>query len=433
MRRALWIGLWTMGFTATAGLNTSPAAEPTPGNYASDLEFLKSHIKSMDKSRQNTALIELFDSSAADGPRVAVSPAWQGRVMTSTARGPSGTSFGWLNRPLIETGKPDLVFNNYGGEDRFWIAPEAGQFALFFAPGAEQKLPQWITPPGLNEGEFETSGPSDDNRAVRMRRQLQLVNASSTRFHLEVDRQVRLLDRGAVASLLGESTARAIGDAGLAWVGFSSESTITNRGPAWNQDTGLLALWMLGQFKPGPRTVIVLPYQGGPAGQGQSVVNTAYFQALPDDRLKVTDQAVLFLGDGNYRSKIGLAPARARPVIGAIDLAGGILTLVHYSLPADAASQSYVDNLWNLPQANPYSGDAVNSYNDGPAEPGADSLGGFFELETLSPTRELASGASLSHTHTTIHVEGDLAQLKAVARAALGIDLDEVARLMFPK
>ena len=74
-------------------------------------------------------------------------------------------------------------------------------------------------------------------------------------------------------------------------------------------------------------------------------------------------------------------------------------------------------------QQEPYRGDVFNSYNDGPPEPGKPAMGGFYELESLSPAAQLPTGKSLSHTHSTFHIEGDPAALARVAKAALGVDI----------
>jgi hypothetical protein len=82
------------------------------GTYAYDAEFL----------RKNTSqVIELknADSSA----KVLLSGDYQGRVMTSTATGDSGTSFGWLNYDLISAKEKRKQFNPVGGEERFWMGP----------------------------------------------------------------------------------------------------------------------------------------------------------------------------------------------------------------------------------------------------------------------------------------------------------------------
>jgi hypothetical protein len=79
-------------------------------------------------------------------------------------------------------------------------------------------------------------------------------------------------------------------------------------------------------------------------------------------------------------------------------------------------------------QKEPYGGDIVNSYNDGPTEPGKPSLGGFYEIESSSPAAALAPGASLVHTHRTFHLVGERADLETIARKVLGIGLDDFSR-----
>ena len=176
--------------------------------------------------------------------------------------------------------------------------------------------------------------------------------------------------------------------------------------------------------------MVIAPYHQGSVDKLGPVVNSDYFGSIPDDRLVVSPEAVLFLADGNYRSKIGLTPARAKPVVGSIDFKRGVLTLVHYTLPEDAESQAYVNNTWVLPQPDPFSGDALNSYNDGPPEPGAKSLGGFYELETLSPALELNSGQSVKHVHQTFHIRGPIEQLAKLAELTLGVELSKVREAM---
>ena len=78
-------------------------------------------------------------------------------------------------------------------------------------------------------------------------------------------------------------------------------------------------------------------------------------------------------------------------------------------------------------QAEPYGGDVVNSYNDGPVEPGQPSLGGFYELETSSPAAALAPGASLVHAHRTFHFVGERTALDAIAGKVLGVTASRIA------
>lgn len=377
---------------------------------------------------KHTKVLEL---TSKDGQaRVAVCPEWQGRVMTSTCGGLDGLSFGFLNRPFIEAGKPNRQFNNYGGEDRLWLSPEGGQFSLWFKPGVAQTIDNWFTPPAMNEGPFEVVSAAGEP-VCRMTRRMQLENASATCFDLGVTRAVRLLDAADLRTLFGESAARQMSQAGVRCVAYETANTIANQGEAMTKDKGLVSIWMLGMLNSGPETVVIVPYKPGDESRLGPVVRSDYFGVVPPERLKVLPEAILFLGDGNYRSKIGTSQRRAKNVLGSIDFQAGVLTLVHFTMPDDPTQHPYMNNLWQVPQAEPYVGDVANSYNDGPLGPGKPGLGPFYEIESLSPAAALKPGESLSHCHRTIHVQADMPILARLAREVLGVDLETVRKAMF--
>jgi hypothetical protein len=213
--------------------------------------------------------------------------------------------------------------------------------------------------------------------------------------------------------------------AGVKVVAFASENTLENTGRApWTRKSGALSIWILGMFQPGPQTTIVVPYRPGPAAELGPVVNDAYFGKVPRERLVVGDGVLFFSGDGRHRSKIGLSPRRARPVLGSWDAERGVLTIVTFDRPEGAVD--YVNSMWQI-QEEPFAGDVVNSYNDGPPAPGAKPLGPFYELETSSPAAALGPGESLTHVHRTIHLQGPAGELDAVARRVLGVSLERIA------
>ena len=49
--------------------------------------------------------------------------------------------------------------------------------------------------------------------------------------------------------------------------------------------------------------------------------------------------------------------------------------------------------MWEM-QREPFKGDVINSYNDGPPAPGKPPLGPFYELETSSPALSLSPASS---------------------------------------
>ena len=375
-------------------------------NYAADLAFLKDHTK----------IVEL---AGPGGAAVAVAPEYQGRIMTSTLAGGDGASFGWLNAEFIAAAGDDPAFNNYGGEDRFWLGPEAGQYGLWFAPGEPFDTAHWKTPAGFDSGGFQAT--SRTPTSVVMARSFEVTNTSGTTFSCAVERTASVLDAAAAADLLGT----AVPD-GVATVGFESANTLTNASDAdWTRDGGLLSIWTLGQFKPLARGKVIVPLVAGSEGELGPRATTDYFGEVGPDRCAVGDDCVLFTCDGEYRSKIGISPARAKSVIGSYDPDAGVLTIVQFNLPDNAADLPYVNSLWEI-QDKPFAGDTINSYNDGEDEPGAGQLGPFYEIETSSPAAELGPGQGLTHIHRTFHFAGELDALNVLATSVLGVDLKKI-------
>lgn len=374
--------------------------------FGEDVAFLERHTDAFVLSRpgQESQLV--------------VVPAYQGRVMTSTAGGPAGFSYGWINYDLIASGKVLPHINAYGGEDRFWMGPEGGQYAIFFAAGDEFTLANWQTPAAIDTEPFKLLARTETSAAFEKR--TTLTNHSGTSFDVLIKRSVELLDREQAARALATDVPPAV-----KLVAYQTGNSITNAGPRpWTRETGLLSIWILGMFKPSPQTTVVIPFRRGQEADLGPTVNDAYFGKVPAERLVVKDDAMFFSGDGRYRSKIGLSPQRARPVLGSYDAVNGVLTIVQYDKPEGVTD--YVNSMWEL-QAEPFAGDAVNAYNDGPPEPGKPPLGPFYELETSSPASELEPGETTAHQHRTFHLQGPEADLDTIARAVLGESLVEIA------
>lgn len=384
---------------------SAPAQPPRDESFGAVVSFVNQHSKL------------LILSDARSGASIAVWPAMQGRVLTSTVAGPEGHGFGWYNRDLIASGKIQQHFNAVGGEDRIWLGPEGGQFSIFFAPGAPFDLDHWYTPAPVDTEPFEVV--SQTANSVRFRRAFHLVNYSGTRFYVQIDREVKLLPEEEVWRDLGVPAV-----SGVRVVGFESENKLTNLADVgWSKSTGVLSLWVLGQFHSGPKATIILPIQVGSEAKLGIPVTSNYFGPVPADRLAVKPQAVLFKADSNYRSKLGLSPARAKGILGSYDAQNHVLTIVQYSAPAKPAE--YVNSAWKL-QDDPYRGDVANCYNDGPPAPGKPQLGHFYELESSSPAEALQPHAAVEHLQRTIHLVGTDQQLDAVARSILGVSLEEV-------
>ena len=380
-------------------------------SFDEDVAFLKKH----------TDVIVLRDK--AGSAQIAIAPAWQGRVMTSTDGGANRKGFGWINHKLIASGKLQPHINVFGGEDRFWIGPEGGQFSIFFAPGKKFQLQDWYTPAPIDTLPFSVVKQSRDRATFGAK--FDLTNHSGTRFHVEVKRDIRLISTSTAWKKLGVKPS-----SNVSVVAYESQNRITNAGEKpWQKDTGLLSIWILGMFNPSPATTIVAPIHPGPASELGPEVNSDYFGAIPPSRLAVKDSAIFFSGDGQFRSKIGVNPMRSKGLLGSYDAANKALTIVQFTQPKGATE--YVNSQWKW-QEKPYAGDVSNSYNDGPPAPGKKPLGPFYELESSSPAAALAAGKSLTHVHRTIHLTGSESELNTIAQSVLGVSLAQIQSALKP-
>src|SRR3954447_4230768 len=228
MRGAIVILLVLAGATARAA------------SFGDDVAFLRKHL-------------EVIVLDGEGGAKIAVVPAWQGRVATSTAAGDEGSSFGWINRELVSSGKKPMHVYAVGGEDRLWLGPEGGQFSIFFRRGDPFDLEHWQTPAPIDTDAWQVAGR--DGRSVRFARAIELVNRAGTRLQTKIERTIRLVGEAAVREACGRGAER-----GLRWVGYQSENRLTNAGKnGWTRAAGLLSIWSMGMFAPSPGATVIVP------------------------------------------------------------------------------------------------------------------------------------------------------------------------------
>ncbi|MDE3247108.1 MAG: hypothetical protein KGO82_00520 [Bacteroidota bacterium] len=377
---------------------------PVRGSYAWDKQFLRQHTG-------ETVELRSADSMS----RVLLSAQYQGRVMTSTATGDTGISFGWINYNLIASGEKRRQFNPVGGEERFWMGPEGGQYSIYFKPGDSFNIGHWQVPAFIDTISWKTEKADEESAIFSTDASLQ--NFSGTPLSVHIERAIHLLSRNSLRGILHSDISN-----GLSFVGFQTENKVTNTGKdAWKKETGLLSVWLLGMFTPGPETGVVIPFVPGP--KSASLITSNYFGTVPPQRLQVTDSIVYFVCDGKYRSKIGISPKIAKPIAAAFDFKKNVLTVV---IPEIARDSAYVNSKWEI-QKEPYRGDVINSYNDGPLADGS-QMGPFFEIESSSPALALPANGTALYRQTTCHFQGDYEKLRALAQQLLGVQLEELRK-----
>jgi hypothetical protein len=381
---------------------TGDANTASPGSFAYDVAFLKQH---------DSVVVLQSDEGKA---QVVVSPKYQAKVFTSTADGMQGKSFGWLHYKAF-SGAVDVHMNAYGGENRIWLGPEGGKYSLFFPKGAAMEFASWKTPAAFDTEAWRVV--RQDSSSVSMQKDMLLVNYAGTPLSLSVVRDVTILSRSVIDSML------AMHDTALKVVGYRTNNTLTNTGAReWTEQTGMPCIWMLDMFNPSPATVIVIPHKTGKAGE--KVATTDYFGEIPSDRIRITDSTLFFKADGKSRGKLGIHPAYALPKAGSYDAQNKVLTVTIFDIDSTG---KYLNQEWKTTKP-AFSGDAVNAYNDGPLADGT-QMGPFYEIESVSPAAFLKPGESLHHQHIVLHFTGDEAALDKVSRAWLGVSLDAIKKV----
>ncbi len=369
------------------------------GEYGYDLELLQTYLKP----------VELKDGES----RVLIAPEYQGRVMTSTSSGLKGFSYGWINHELIEKKEVQKHINAYGGEERLWFGPEGGQFSVFFKKGEPFDFEHWQTPACIDTEPFNILENSFNS--VTFTKSIKLNNYAGTEFQFDVYRKVSLISRGNAEKLLQMDLSPEV-----KMVACQTENRIENTGiNEWTKETGALSIWMLGMLNPSPEVTIVVPYKKGDYGK---IVNSNYFGEIPEDRLKINADAIFLKADGNYRSKIGVPPLRVLPCLGSYDAVNKILTILECTV--DPAATGYVNSAWEM-QEEPFAGDVINAYNDGPLDDGS-QMGPFYELETSSKAAFLKPGEKLVHVHRTYHFQGSEEELNQIAKKVLGVSIPAI-------
>ncbi|HEY4208794.1 MAG TPA: DUF6786 family protein, partial [Puia sp.] len=194
------------------------------GTFGYDLDFLKTH---------DSVIVLQSDGGKA---QVIVSPKYQAKVFTSTADGDEGKSFGWIHYKAF-TGPVDAHMNAYGGENRIWLGPEGGKYSLFFPKGAAMEFANWKTPAAFDTEAWRVT--KQDSTSVSLQKDMQLVNYAGTPLSLSVTREITILSRDAIDSMLSSH------DTALKVVGYRTNNTLTNTGAKeWTEATGMPCIWM---------------------------------------------------------------------------------------------------------------------------------------------------------------------------------------------
>lgn len=419
-------------------------------SYRNAIEFLESKTK----------VLELCNNL---GARVAVCPEWNGRVMTSSADGLDGDSFGLIHVAGIEKGHQESGYDFFGGEDQFSLAPEGGPFSLFYEVPPEIPLIQ--TQPlhrtfGFHEGPFEIDQAPPDPQ-IRLRRNMKMRNLVGATFDLDIIRTARLTNREDLEDLFGETLANTLDQRDLSYVSYQTTTSLINRNGPFSKNTGLVSIRIRGMFNSTSNHVVLLPFKSGDEANAEPTVDIDYFGMAPHGHLRLLSRMLLLRADGKYRCRIGVSRKRVMACFGAVDFRSGVLTLIHFSLPPNPIEYYYNNNDLRLPSdldsrdfakvreyfltetlrpkenrndhpqpdflESAYNGNVLRVFTNGPSD-------GFFcpyyKFDVFSPASELQKNEHLTHTQHTLHINADRATLELFLHSLFQADFDWVAQTM---
>ncbi|MEA4936541.1 MAG: DUF6786 family protein [Paludibacter sp.] len=340
-----------------------------------------------------------------------VSPKYQGKVFTSTAAGVEGISFGYINYKAFDKTVPDEHMNAYGGENRFWIGPEGGDFSAFFEPGVKQVFDNWHTPKAIDTESWQLITHLQDR--VEMKKTFHLTNTKGTNLALELTRKISILEDEEIVALTGIQLPSEIKA-----VGYKTNNTIINRNSfEWNENTGAVCIWILDMFPPSPDALTIIPYVE--TNTPDEIANTGYFGEIPKDRISFTHGNIYLKTDGKFRSKVGLKAIRTKSMAANYDPECSRLTIVTFD--ADIKG-TYLNQEWGTGKSL-FDGDVMNAYNDGPLEDGS-VMGPFHELESSSPAAFIQPDEMMSHQHHVFHFTGEKKYLSEITNKFLGVTIE---------
>lgn len=377
------------------------------GTFGYDLNYL---------SKKDSLIVLKSDDEKA---QVIVSAKYQAKVFTSTVNGKEGNSLGFVNYRFFDAGIVDEHMNGFGGENRFWLGPEGGQYSIFFEPGKEQVYDNWHTPKGIDIEAWEIREAT--TKSATLAKEMTLQNYRGNNLQIAVERTISLVTNSEIATSLNITIPQ-----NVQAVAYATQNRITNQNDyEWTPETGTVCIWMLDMFIPSDSAVTIIPYRTGDESSLGRVVTSDYFGEIPSDRLIDGNGVIYFKTDGKARGKLGMNAKRTLNIAGNYDPISKRLTVVTFDTDPKA---TYLNQEWN-PDKDPLTGDALNAYNDGPLEDGS-IMGPFLELESSSPAAFLQPGESLSHQHNVYHFVGEEADLSRIAKSLLGVELKKIKSIL---
>ncbi len=356
-----------------------------------------------------------------DNSFVAVSPALQARVMTSTYGGADGPSIGWINRVQLAFKNDPANRAQVGGEDRFWVGPQGGDFSLFFKGGAARTSENWQIPSFMSAEPWALVAKTQSR--AKFEKTAEFENDKGAKFKIKAEREISVLSRKHVSDILGIEIPSQVEIAA-----FQSFNKLTNAGDKkWTPDSGLLNISVQSCFNANRKTYAFIPYRAGEPAKLGDIVRDNFLEASASadtsERLTVDTDFIKYKVDGRRLGEIGVSPQRSEGIALSYDETNRILTVILYIKPAQL--RSYLPSSWRRAADN-FGGEAVSVFNNGAPAGSNAPAAAYYEISTYSPALSLEAGKSQFHLQRTFHFHGSEYDLGLISYKLAGISIGQL-------
>lgn len=393
-------------------------------------------VKSTQNPTQVGKIISLLKQARADpivlhdddrNQLVVVAPNLVGRVICTGMDGTESQTNAFVNAQQIREGfstsgyaaRTGEGWNNFGGAERIWFAPEGGPHGFFFKPGVEQNWHNYLMSEPLQAISYETTEVGKDGRSVTFEAPVEMTSYAGHEVTLHVKRTISLL----------EDCPFALGLSGkVDFVGFESRTCAKNLGDRRLDKTSTpVAIWTVGIFNPGPQVIVLLPYKEGSDSELGNPITTEYFRyflsADRDDAFLArhwSDEAgcVLVKADGKAQLKLEMLKRRSLGRLAAVDLGKNEITIVDFNLYPEL---DYAASFFLPYDGDPLDGGVMSAFMN-VGQPLSAENPALFELETCSPIMELNPNAQFCHASRTYRVRTDRQGLMELCERFFNVD-----------
>lgn len=345
---------------------------------------------------QQTPVVILGDRS---GAMIAVTPEYGGKVIAMSVDGIKGENLIWPNPELANDNFWNTAKSNWNiGGARTWIAPEA-DFYL-------DQENNWFVPEQMDPGNYQLVSQQADKLTCSNR--FDITNIYRQEYKIKITRSIEIIKTPPLEI-----------SKDVKYIGLKLTHELQNlTDKIIGKDIGFIGLWSLIQLDTAGTMIIPIIKDETHDNITVRDYGPDNFNAVPPERMTITDNWVAVKIDGKFRCKLGFAPWAVKNSIGYLryqkDSQDAVLYLKEFSVDADG---KYVDHPWEKPYDY---GDAIQLYNDD------GTFGGFCEIECHGPARELKPGEEQSHSVVLSVFTGKLNQLRGIAADRLGINIEEV-------